>query len=388
MSSTRRASVAIVIAGCVATACAAPPASVGPSSVSSTGASVAHASVTPNPNQLARQSATPPPSSPTVAPQSPAPPSATPIRSPEPLTEMETKLPALAGGGGSDPHRIEGSTLFGGFVDQVAAAQRLFDAVGATAADFDGAAARCCSAGLDVFDMRIRGVAATSVADAFVEVVRQVEPGSVRSSRTVDGITVVRLRWSATTPHDLHVAVIDDIVYGFSGDPKRQADVDATIAFMRRPRLDDLLPATIGGQPTMRASLPASAIPTAGDMCSVVCPLEAPNLAKALKVPINDIDLGYAVATSPGVYVLAFRVPGASNAGLIHARIESYGDAFGAEVRRIGGKSVTWSAPDPFPDSSQHEYLYAHDQVLFSIRPAKDDGPPNAAVIEAIKALP
>src|SRR3954447_8025017 len=272
MPSTRRACLTILAVAGLVTACAAPLASASSQPSGPAPSEVARASATLNPNQLARQSQTPRPAPPSPSPSPVPAASATPMPTREPLSEMEAKLPALAGGGGSDPHRIDGSSLFGGFVDQVAAAQRLFDAVGATAAGFDRAAARCCSTGLDVFDMRVRGVAASSLADAFLDVVRQVEPGSARSSRTVDGITVVRLRWSSTAPHDLHVAAIDEIVYGFTGEPSRQADVDATIAFMRRPRLDDLLPATIGGNRTERASLPASAIPTGGDMCVLICP--------------------------------------------------------------------------------------------------------------------
>ena len=383
-----RACLPLLAISAIIAACAGPVASASPSSVQPT----IRPSSTLNPNELARLSPSPSPS-PTPVP-SPSPTtlaSATPIPTPTPLTEMQERIPALAGGGGSDPHVIDPTNLFGGFIDQVETSRQLFDSVGATASDFEGAAGRCCSAGLDVFDMRVRGVAAERFEAAFIDVMQRVQPGSVRSTRTVSGIDIVRLRWSTDPAHDLHLAVIDDIVFGFTGEPKRQADVDATIAFMRRPRLDNLLPATIAGHPTQRASVPASSIPTGGDMCVLVCPLEAPNLAKALGVPINEIDLGYAMATvPPGVYVLAFRVPGRSDAQLIAGRIKSYGRGamIAQEDRRIGGKTVTWAAPDPFPDSGQHEYLYAHDHVLYSIRPAADEHPPNADVIEAIAALP
>ena len=43
----------------------------------------------------------------------------------------------------------------------------------------------------------------------------------------------------------------------------------------------------------------------------------------------------------------------------------------------IGGKTVTWVAYEPFPDSAfEREYLYAKDHVLYSIRLEVDDGPP------------
>ena len=70
----------------------------------------------------------------------------------------------------------------------------------------------------------------------------------------------------------------------------------------------------------------------------------------------------------PGVLVIAFRVPGASNSELLSARIASFRQGeppFGREKRAIGGKSVTWVAYSPFPDSVfEREYLYAKDHVL------------------------
>src|SRR4051794_1959667 len=392
MPSARRACLTILAAAGVATGCVGPVASGSPDGGLPSASAVARASATLNPNQLARQSQTPTPSPPSPSPSPPAAASATPIATRAPLSEMETALPLLVGGGGADPRPLDATQLFGESVDGVAAAQRLLETVGATAADFEGAASSCCSAGLDVFDIRIRGVPAATLADALAEAFGQVEPGSVSSSRTVDGVRVVRLRWSSTTPRDVHLVAIGDIVFGFAGVPERQGDVDATIGFLRRPRLDSLLPQTIGGRPTQRASLPASAVGTGGDICSFVCPGEPNALAAKVGVPIGQIDLAYAAATqAPGALVIAFRVPGVSNAKLISARIAARAPGvtpWGREDRRIGGKSVTWIAWDPFPNSSQNEYLYAHDHVLYSIRPPSDDGPPNAAVVEAIRALP
>jgi len=393
MSRRRTARALIVAVAGLLVGCTAPVASGSPIPSGPAGTASAAPSVTLNPNQLAVQSGPPshfPSAVSTASPQSTSL-IATPRPTQAPLTEMQQRVPALAGGGGASPRVIEPADLFGGSVDQVGAGQRLIDAVGASSDAFEGAGSSCCSVGLAVAAIRIRGVSSGALAAALIEVAGEVEPGSTVTTRTVDGVRITRLRWSSGIAHDLHVAAIDDLVFAFAGTPNRQGDVDATIAFMRRPRLEELLPATIAGHPTIRASVPGSSIPTGGDICFFVCPLEVPNLAKALRVPVTQIDVAYAVLMEPpGVFVLAFRVPTVSDTKLVTARIQSYptGAAFGQEIRRIGGKSVTWAAPDSFPDSSQHEYLYAHDHVLYSIRPANDEGPPNSGVVEAIAALP
>jgi hypothetical protein len=127
-------------------------------------------------------------------------------------------------------------------------------------------------------------------------------------------------------------------------------------------------------------------------MCSMVCPGEGDALARNVGVPVEQIDFAYATSQTAGVLVIAFRVPGASSSELLSARIASFRKGeppFGREKRVIGGKTVTWVAYSPFPDSAfEREYLYAKDHVLYSIRLAVDDGPPSASVAEAIAALP
>jgi hypothetical protein len=301
-------------------------------------------------------------------------------------------IPILVNGGGASPQVVRGEDLVANGDAQAMAISRMLDRLGATPDQFEGASSSCCSGTLAVFDMRVRDVPPEKLADAFVAAGKEIDPGMQVATRTVADTTIRRLRDPAGSGRqDVHVAVLRGVVFAFSGPTDQQANVDATVAFMRRPPLEQLLPRMIHGQPTQRASLPASGLLRGGDMCSFVCPGEGDALARSVGVAIEQIDFAYAASQTPGVLVIAFRVPGASDAKLIQARIAagSLGSmSYGAEDRRIGGKAVTWVAHDPFPDSSQNEYLYAHDHVLYSIRPAKDDGPPNADVVEAIQALP
>jgi hypothetical protein len=383
-----RVRTAIVAFGIVVTGCAAPVGSnpVGPGSPPATTAASPSATRTLNPNEAARASAGATPTS-SVATPSPAPStSPTPIPTARVRTEMEARLPAFMAGGGSQPIDVEELTAASS--DAAALFRALLDRSGHPASDLEGAFAGCCS-GISVTDLRIRGVDPTDLAGMFAAAYASTSPGATVTTRTVGGTTVRRLRWSGDAARDVHVVVLDQLVYVFAGPIDRQTEVDAAIGFMRRPRLDLLLPATIAGKAVQRFTLPGSAIPTGGDMCSFVCPGELQGLASELGVKVGQIDVAFAASSElPGAAIVAFRVPGASAARLASARIASTGTAFGREDRTIGGKKVTLAANDPYPESSRNEYVYAKDDVVYSIRPVVFDGPPTDAVVESIRALP
>jgi len=369
---------ALIVAGCLAPTAGSPSPAASP---------------TLNPNQLARLSPpiTPSPSptavptaraagSPTVAPSGGTP-------TPRPLTELETLLPP-----GWSTRPLLPEDLAGAAVDPIY--RGMLDRVGRSANDLEGASTECCNGIATILDLRIHGVAGEDLAAAWIASAAAAHPEAERTTRKVEGATVRRLHSTGSGGIEEQVVVVDDVVFvlGGSGDPTFAPDLakalDGPIGWLVRPRLEQLLPDTIAGKPVQRFSLPASAIPTGGDICSYVCPGEIPALSKATRVPVERMDLGIAVAPdAPGALVIAFRVPGASDRQLLEARA-SLGDPFSRGTQKIGGKVVTWVAHDPFPNSSQNEYLYAKDHVLYSIRPMSDDGHPNASVVEAIRKLP
>ena len=398
MASGSRAALALLAGGIIVAGCLAPVATNPAASSVTPPATVAPSSRTPNPNELARQSRPPSPSvepTPSVVPVPTLAPGATPTPAPTPapLTELQALIPILVNGGGASPQVVRGEDVVANGDAQAMAFSRMLDRLGATPDEFEGAASSCCSGTLAVFDMRVRGVSPEQLAEAWVAASKEIDPGVRVATRTVAHTTVQRLRYPAGSGRqDVHLAVLRGVVFAFSGPADQQANVDATIAFMRRPALDQLLPGMIGGQPTQRVSSPASGLIRGGDMCSFVCPGEGDALARNVGVPVEQIDFAYAASQTAGVLVIAFRVPGASSSELLSARIASFRQGeppFGREKRVIGGKTVTWVAYSPFPDSVfEREYLYARDHVLYSIRPAVDEGPPSASVVEAIAALP
>ena len=238
--------------------------------------------------------------------------------------------------------------------------------------------------------VRVRGVQGTDLADAYVAGTRAARPTATRHVRTVAGLAVQRLQWTESgTATDQHVVAIGDLAYVIGGPGNQTAAANNTIAWLARPRLDLLLPETIGAKPMQRTSLPASAIPTGGDTCSVICPGEIQALSQVTGVPVEDIDLAFAIGQDrPGVLVVAFRIPGASDRQLIEARVSGFSKPWDRGTQTIGGKKVTWVLHDPFPNSGQNEYLYARNGVVYSIRPYADDGHPNPLVVEAIQKLP
>ena len=245
-----------------------------------------------------------------------------------------------------------------------------------------------------ILDLRIRGVAGEDLAAAWVASAAAAHPEAASTTHKIEGATVRRLHSTGSAGIEEQVVVLGDVVFvlGGSGDATAAPDLakalDGPIGWLVRPRLEQLLPDTIAGQPVQRFSLPASAIPTGGDICSYVCPGEIPALSKATRVPVERMDLGNRGRPGhPGRD--RDRVPRPGSIGsAAHRGPRRLGEPFGRGTQKIGGKVVTWVAHDPFPNSSQNEYLYAKDHVLYSIRPMSDDGHPNASVVEAIRKLP
>jgi hypothetical protein len=390
MTSASRAGLTLLVGSVLVAGCIAPVASSSAPPSPAPRTTPAPPTRTPNPNELARQSRSPSASvaaSPTVDPR----PTTSPRPTPTGPTEMQQLIPILVNGGGASPEVIRGEDLVGNGDAQAMAFARMLERLGATPDQFEGAGSSCCSGTVTVFDLRVLGVAPERVADEFVAAGKDLDPGVRVVTRTVTGATVRRLRWPAGSGRtDTDVVVLRGVVFAFAGPADQQANVDATIAFMRRPPLEALLPATIDGQAVQRGSMPASGLIRGGDMCSFVCPGEGDAFATAIEVPVEQIDFAYATSQA-GALVIAFRVPGASNAKLVAARIASFRKGkppFGREDRKIGGKTVTWVSYSGFDSAFEREYLYASGHVLYSIRPAVDDGPPPAAVSEAIAALP
>jgi len=161
--------------------------------------------------------------------------------------------------------------------------------------------------------------------------------------------------------------------------------------------LEAMLPVELDGIPLLRSSLSASDFPASGDMCLNICPGEPQDLAAALGVDIDSVDLAIAytdVDEPPGVLIVAFRFPGARTEQLIPARTLAMADPNWPGVFEnltLGGKSVTWASYSVFPSAGTMEYLCAVGDVLFRLNDAvefsgPEDVPP--LTLHAIEALP
>lgn len=377
---------AALIAGCVSSPAGSPTPqpSVAPSP-------------TLNPNQLARLS---PPVSPSRSPSpSPAPsaialPTTSPATvqpTPRPLTELETLLPPGSRTEPLEPGDLDQSTDLGKLIPVV------LDRLGRSASDLEGAGTTCCSSRGSILDLRIRDVSGRDLAAAWLAAIKSAHPGAKSVTHEVEGAAVQRVTWAdpGTFAAVEEVLATDDVVFVITafGDDAAGAEwkaaITSLVGWMIRPRLELQLPETIGGKPVQRFSVPSVNVATGGDTCSFVCPLELPNLAKATHVALARLDLAVAISQDPpGVVVVAFRVPGATDKQLIEARVSGFAKPIDRGTQAIGGKTITWVLHDPFPHSGQNEYLYAKNHILFSLRPYADDGHPNAFVVEAIRQLP
>lgn len=236
---------------------------------------------------------------------------------------------------------------------------------------------------IQVFDMRVGSVPPAEVAAAFSKAARRVYTGSTSSSRTVNGLTIERVRiHDAAGDADFHVFVIDAMPFVAIAEPDVQPAVDTLIGWMTRPPLDRIFPTTLGGKPVTAFAIQAAAVGTGGDICILVCPGEPQALAKALGVGIDQVDLAVGGSADGILGFSAFRIVDAGEPDLVAARIAILNGGAGANRTEleIGGKAVVRYAGSSLP--SDASYLYAHDNILVIARIMKSDAAPDAASAE------
>jgi len=242
---------------------------------------------------------------------------------------------------------------------------------------------------------RVDGVSGKALEDAFVRALFRVHPGT-ETVTDVGGRPVRWLTFQDDGPFpvsDVRIFREGDVVFTLTTDKDHLAAALETLQSMFVPKLEEILPASIDGRQLERFSAPAAAFETGGDICSLICPGEMANLAKALAVEVADIDVAIAYSReAPAVLIVAFRVAGKSPAELVEGRIAAFGSVDNPFLVRsdttVGGKQVTIAHYRPL-DSSSNELLYAKGDTLFSIRPIpEDDATFSPAVEEAVAALP
>lgn len=244
--------------------------------------------------------------------------------------------------------------------------------------------------------LRVDGVSGDDLEDAAVQALLGIHPGTETPS-DVAGRPVRVLTFADDGPFPVDGARVfsdGDVVFIVNASKDYDAVALETLKWTFKAKLEEVLPASLDGRPLERFSAPAAAFDTGGDMCSLICPAEVGNLAKALGVTVADMDVAGAYAREPpAIILLAFRTPGQASDALVEGRIQASGRAdepYLAPAKvSIGGKTVTWVDYSLFDNEYEREYLYAVDGVLFSIRPAPSDGITFTPVVEeAIAALP
>lgn len=361
--------------------------SVGPAAqlTPSPAASVAAASQRPSPSSSV---------APSVAPS--ARPSASPSGRPTatPETALEAMLPNFAGPDYLEKRALTGAdvTTPGNGYDQAKVFNRLFDAIGKSPDAFEGASARGSS--MSLLAMRVDGVGAETLADAFVEALVAGIPGGTVTPAKVGGREGRQLRWAEGSTDDAFVFVVDDVAFFAGADAKHQPLVDEVVATLFTAKFEDTLPAKLDGRDTIRYSFPGAAVGETSDICTLVCPGEPHRLAKELGVGVDQVNIAVVyLEQPPWVAIVAMRVAGVAENRLIDGRIKSSGRESGPFFARteltIGGKAVTWVRVGPFDSPLDVELLYAHDDILYIVRPAPLDGAaPAPVIVEAFEALP
>jgi hypothetical protein len=335
------------------------------------------------------------PAGPSVAPAGPSAspsPSGRPTATPE--TALEALLPNFAGRDYLEKRALSGAdvTRPGNGYDQAKVFNRLFDAIGQPPEAFEGASAR--GSPMSIFAMRVDGVGAETLADAFIEAVLDEIPGGTVTPAKVGGRDGRHVQWPTGSTDDAFVFVVDDVVFFAAAEAERLPLVSEVVATMFTAKLEELLPAKLGGRDTIRYSFPGAAVGETGDMCSLVCPGEPHRFAKELGIGVDQVSIAAAyLEQPPWIAIVAMRVAGNAEDRLIDARIKSSGRQSGPFFARteltIGGKTVTWVRVGPFDSALDVELLYAHDDVLYIVRPAPLDGAaPAPVVVEAFEALP
>ena len=371
-----RIALALLAMGVVALgACTDPSAFASPSGV-------ADASPTPRPTQAvpSRPALTPSPS-PSVA-----------DSTPQPHSELEKLLPNFtADGQYMDKHTATLDDLSDS--DSARFVNGLLADVDRPRTAFEEASASSSWVGFSA--TRVDGVSGDALEDAFVRALFGLHPGT-ETATDVGGRPVRWLTFQDDGPfpvRDVRVFRDGDVVFTVTADEDHLAVALETVQSMFDPKLEEILPASIDGRQLERYSAPAAAFETGGDMCSLICPGEMANLAKALGVEVADIDVAIAYSReAPAVLIVAFRVAGKSPAELVEGRIDAFASIDNPFLVRgdatVGGKQVTIAHYRPL-DTSSNELLYAKGDTLFSVRPIpEDDTTFSSAVEEALAALP
>jgi len=373
-----RIALALLAMGVVALgACTDPSAFASPSGA-------AEASPTPRPTQAVPSRPAPTPSA------SPSPSLA--VATPAPHSTLEKLLPDFSADGQyMDKHTAtlddlsdsESTRFVDGLLADVDRPRTAFEEASAS------------SSWLGFSATRVDGVSGDALEDAFVRALFGLHPGT-ETATDVGGRPVRWLTFQDDGPfpvRDVRVFREGDVVFTVTADEDHVAVALETLQSMFDPKLEEILPASIGGRQLERYSAPAAAFETGGDMCSLICPGEMSNLAKALGVDVADIDVAIAYSReAPAVLIIAFRVAGKSPAELVEGRIDAFASIDNPFLVRgdatVGGKQVTIAHYRPL-DTSSNELLYAKGDTLFSIRPIpEDDTTFSSAVEEAVAALP
>jgi hypothetical protein len=376
-----RIPLALLAAGLVAlTACTDPSAFASPSGL-------AEANPTPRRTQAvpSRPAPTPPPT--------PSPLPSIAIATPLPHSDLEKLLPDFSADGQSLSKRTAtaedlSKTETGRFVDGLLAG------LGRPRSAVEMAVASGSWLGFTA--IRVDGVAGDELEDAAVQALFGIHPGSETTS-DVGGRPVRWLTFEDDGPFpvdDARVFSDGDVVFIVTASKDHEAVALETLTSMLEPQLEEVLPASLDGRLLVRFSAPAAAFDTGGDTCSLICPAEVGNLAKALGVTVADMDVAGAYSQEPpGLVVLVFRIPGQKPNRLVDGRVQASGRADEPWVVptkvSVGGKTVTWVNYSLFDNDYEREYLYATDGLLFSIRPAPADGKTATPSVEAaIAGLP
>jgi hypothetical protein len=383
----RRSALLAPVVGILAVAgCTDPTAFASPSSIATASPTPRQTQAIPSLSRLA---------SPTTQPAQTATPSApVAMPTPPPHSDLEALLPDFSADGQHLDKLTATAEDLAGDNDTTRFIKALLADVGRPIAAIDVAVARGSWFGFTA--IRVDGVSGDELSDATVKAMRGLHPGT-ESQADIDGHAIRWLRFQDDGPFpvdDARIFTNGDVVIIFNSGKQEEEVALASLRWSFKPRLEEVLPAALDGQPLERFTAPAAAFNLGGDICSFLCPAEVANLAGAVGVQVADMDVAGAFrAQPPALVVIAFAVPGQKAAALVDGRIQSGGHAGGAQVVprdvSVGGKRVTWVNYSAFDSETEREYLHAVDGILFSIRPAPLDGTSVPPLVEkAIAALP
>ncbi len=161
------------------------------------------------------------------------------------------------------------------------------------------------------------------------------------------------------------------------------------------PSLEALLPERIGDEAIIRMSAPGAMFDYGGDICTLVCPREAREMADAVDADLDDVSIALAYDEGVDRYALvAWRIAGVSGTKLRDVRIgliPSDGPFPIAEEHVVGDETVTVLIPSIFAGFVQI-LVPRDDALIIIVAPLDLDGgldtgvPPEA--VEVIEALP